>query len=171
MSARRVVGATTGWENLFSDQEASSSSNDSWDIIRGPWTPTQNAQAPAPVPEPETVHASTSSPEEQDTGVSEASHQGPDSGTDADGAVDGSGWGAISGEAGTAASSDWGELSGDVQAAQSGPGWWEGLLDPEVCSFGNPGCAAQGIAQPKVLAHWTDSDIAFQSFRLYSCSL
>lgn len=167
MSARRVVGATTGWENLFSDQEASSSSNDSWDIIRGPWTPTQNTQAPPPAPEPETLHASTSSPEEQDTGVSEASHQGPDPETDADGAVDGSGWGAISGEAGTAALSEWGDLSGDVQAAQPDPGgWWEGLLDPEVCSFGNSCCAAQDIAQLI-----TDSDIAFQSFKLYSFSV
>ncbi len=129
LSARRVVGATTSWDSLFSDQEPSASSNSSWDIIHGPWTPpTEDPQAPAAMAASEAMHASVSTPEE---GTSKPPMQPSE--TACDGAPDGGSWSAISSDAEAAAAKEWDDWAGDAEVGQADPGsWWEGLIDPEV---------------------------------------
>lgn len=154
MSTRRVVGATTGWGSLFSDQEATQSSNSSWDIITGPWGQTETAATSAAAPQSAVLHASAY-PENQEpvpdasvpaleTESTESQRAGP---------AEESGWGVFSRDLkaaivddgsrrnpledlDAAAGSEWIDSSEDVPAAEADSStWWDGLLNPEVSFY------------------------------------
>ncbi|BDA47014.1 probable regulator of nonsense transcripts 1 homolog at C-terminar half [Coccomyxa sp. Obi] len=171
MSARRVVGATTGWDSLFSDQDASQSSNSSWDIITGPWGQAETPATSAAAPQSSVLHASVS-PEDQEPVADapvpavEAESSEPESA----GPAEDSGWGGFSrdmkaaiaddGSRGNplkdldaAAASEWFDSSEDAPAPEADPStWWDGLLDPEEEGGSKRGPVRWDAELPAVLA-------------------
>lgn len=150
MSARRVVGATTGWDSLFSDQESTQSSNASWDIITGPWDQTETAATSPAAPQSSVLHASVN-PKDQEP-VDDASVpvlEAESTEAQSAGPAEETSWGSFSQDLKAAIADDgsrenplkdldpaapeWFDSSEDVPAADADPStWWDGLLDPEV---------------------------------------
>ena len=149
MSARRVVGATTGWDSLFSDQDATQSSNSSWDIITGPWGQPGTPATSAAAPQSSVLHASVT-PEDQEPVVAMPAFEAGSTELQSSGPAEESSWGSFSRDLETASMEDgargnplkdvdaavaneWFDSSEDVPAAEADPStWWDSLLDPEV---------------------------------------
>lgn len=169
MSSRRVVGATTSWDNLFSDQDTPAASDteaesSSWDILAGPWTPPEHTDgaSTAPEREPDVPHANSEAPDGADSSL-----HGSDTAT----VADEMGWMPSAHEAEAAISPAWFENAEPIDGDTGS--WWEGLIDPPVgltamalhATTRNTFCPCSIICMPVRL----QLSILIQSILLFSC--